>query len=720
MFKKDLRYQIDVADERNGFMEIYGWAASADPQDVVSVSLVNEFGKEYPDAQIERVARFDVSQALYSEVVQQDFGFVVSFVFQSNNSYYLFFKNKHSQKRVHVSGGLMRNREMRYRMIDMWNYLKGGNFKAFFSRNVTDYESWYERYVPKRKDYERQRKENLQGPKISIVVPLYKTPEKFLKDLMDCVKAQTYSNWELCFADGSPDESLADLVRKYKKDDARIQYRFIGENKGISGNTNEAVKMASGEFVAFCDHDDLITQNALYEFAKVFVADPECDAIYSDEDKTDGSKFFEPHFKPDYSVDFLATNNYICHFFAVRKELIEKYGDFNSAYDGAQDMEFIIRMCEHARHVVHVPKILYHWRMSANSTATNPQAKMYAFEAGKRAARDYYERKWPQFPVERVEDGPSLGIYHCVFRFDEEPLISVIIPNKDHTEDLDKAIRSMLTKGTWQNLEFIVVENNSTEPETFAYYERIQKEFANVKVVRYEQKGFNFSAINNFGVSFAKGEYLLFLNNDVELIAPDSLKEMMGYCQRPDVGIVGCQLMYPDETIQHAGVILGLGGIANHAFQGQYAHSTYFNRALVVQDFSAVTAAVMLTKRSVFEQAGRFDEEFAVSYNDIDYCLRVRKMGLSVVYQPYAVFTHYESKSRGHITSGKKQDQFLHEHALFLHRWYDIVQYGDPFYNPNLTRHALDYSLRNFDTDPAGTPFYQEKEVKKIMQYRVH
>ena len=436
--------------------------------------------------------------------------------------------------------------------------------------------------------------------------------------------------------------------------------------------------------------------------------EPETDCLYSDEDKLDmdGGSLFDPHFKPDFNPDLLGSVNYICHLFAVRKSLLDTVGQFDAAYDGAQDYDFIFRVTEKARHIVHVPKVLYHWRCHMNSTASNPESKLYAFEAGARAIRAHYERVYPECKIKEVKKGVDYGIYHTIFELTEEPLVSVIIPNKDHREDLDKAMRSLLEKGTYENLEFIVVENNSTDPETFAYYEAIQKELPQVKVVYYEG-GFNFSKINNFGVRYAKGEYLLFLNNDVELINPDTMRELLGYGMRRDVGAVGCRLLYEDDTIQHAGVVIGFGGIAGHTFIGLHeVQNSYFHRALTAQDYSAVTAACLLTKKELFLSVGGFTEELAVAFNDIDYCLKVRAAGQLVVYNPYALLHHYESKSRGLEDTPEKVERFNREVARFMKRWPEILEQGDPYYNPNLTLRKSNFALRDLDKEKIGEPYH--------------
>ena len=576
------------------------------------------------------------------------------------------------------------------------------------------YTDRYVQFLPSKEELEEQKKTSFSyAPLISIVVPAYETPEVYLRELIGTVQAQTYTNWELCLADGSKSRQVAQIAKEYAKTDKRIRYQRLLHNGGISENTNEGFQMASGAYIALIDHDDLLSENALYEMVKCLnerylPEERKMAMIYSDEDKLDmdGGALFDPHFKPDFNLEFLRHNNYFCHFLMFSTELLQKAGGLNKEYDGAQDYDFIFRCTENAKEICHIPKVLYHWRCHQESTASNPESKLYAFEAGARAIMAHYERMG--IKAEKVEKGVDYGIYHTTFQLDGEPLVSVIIPNKDHRADLDACIRPMLQKGTYKNLEFIVVENNSAEPETFQYYEEIQKEFSNVHVVRWERE-FNYSAINNFGVTFAKGEYLLFMNNDIGMIAENFVEEMLGFCQRGDVGIVGARLLYEDDTIQHAGVVIGFGGIAGHTFIGLHkAENSYFHRAMCAQDYSAVTAACMMSKKSVFEAVGGFTEELAVAFNDIDYCMKVREQGKLVVYAPYAVLHHYESKSRGLEDTPEKVARFNWEVAVFARRWPEILKNGDPYYNPNLTLRKSDFSLRDLKKEKIGEPYKLE------------
>lgn len=561
-------------------------------------------------------------------------------------------------------------------------------------RDYGNYEDFLKKYGVTEEELARQRQETFENsPCFSIAVPLYQTKEKYLREMIESVQAQTYTNWELCLADGSGREhSLQSVVGEYIAKDKRIKYCLLDSNEGIAGNTNEALKMADGDFVVLTDHDDLLSPEALYQCAKAVQKEPQTDVIYSDEDKVDmsGKKFFEPHFKSDYNIDLLCTMNYICHLFVVRKDVMERAGLFESCYDGAQDHDFILRCTEKAEHIVHIPKVLYHWRCHAQSTSENPESKLYAFENGRKAVKAHYDRIG--IPAE-VEQGPFYGMYRTHYLWKEQPLVSILIPNKDHAADLKKCMDSIEEKSTYRNFEFIIVENNSTEEETFAYYKEIEKR-DNVRVLYYKED-FNYSRINNFGAKEANGEYVLLLNNDTEMIEPDSIKEMLDVCMRPDVGIVGAKLLYEDNTIQHAGVIIGFGGVAGHAFIGQDRDDNgYFSRIISVQDLSAVTAACLMVRRSVFDEVEGLNEEFKVAFNDIDFCLKVRKAGYLVVYNPFAQFYHYESKSRGQEDSADKVARFQQEIGLFGERWGELLEHGDPYYNPNLTLDKADFSLK--------------------------
>lgn len=577
-------------------------------------------------------------------------------------------------------------------------YLKHYGMKEFLIRvkerlltQTIDYEGWYKKHQITSDELEAQRKRKFNyQPKISIVVPVYNTPDLYLKQMLDSVVEQSYENWELCIANANPEhESVGAVLTEYAKKDSRIKVTDIPENEGIAENTNAAIHIATGEYIGFLDHDDLLAPNALYEVVKVINEDQAYDVIYTDEDKVtaDLKKHYQPHFKPEFNLDLLRSNNYICHFCVIRKELISDQGGLRGEFNGAQDHDLVFRCVEKAQKIKRIPKILYHWRTHQNSTSDNPISKKYAYDAGKRAIEEHLKRCGEEAEVILTKD---LGFYRTIYKIQGEPLVSIIIPNKDHKSDLDKCLKS-IERSTYKNVEILIIENNSKEKETFAYYEQIQSE--KIRVLHWE-KEFNYSAINNYGVQHAKGDYLLFLNNDVEVINPDWIQEMVANCQRKQVGIVGAKLYYPDKKIQHAGVIIGIGGVAGHAFLGIPGEYTgYMHKASVQQNLSAVTAACMMVKRMVYEAVQGFTEELAVAFNDVDFCLKVREKGYLIVYNPQVELYHHESKTRGAEDTEEKIKRFQGEIRYMQEHWAEILEKGDPMYNPNLSLKKWDYSL---------------------------
>lgn len=566
--------------------------------------------------------------------------------------------------------------------------------KAQMDPQYASYNLWVKRHSVSKKEQKRQRETHFPfEPLISIVIPLYNTPLPYLEKLLESLLGQTYAKLEICLADGSTDMAVGKFLWKKYRRKSRLLYKKLAKNEGISANTNAALSLASGEYVLFADHDDLLCPDALFEIVKVLNQKPDTDIVYTDEDKItmDGDNYFDPSFKPDFNLDLLRSSNYICHIFAVRRELLVKAGNLRKEFDGAQDYDLILRCCEKTKNIVHIPKILYHWRSHPASTAGNPDSKQYAHEAGRRALEEHYQRLGIDAVAEKT---PIFGRYRTHYPVKKNPLVSIIIPNKDHVADLDICLRSLTEKTTYPHYEILIVENNSEREETFSYYRRIQKEYENLSVLRWENS-FNYAAINNFAADAAKGEYLLFLNNDVEILSPHWLEEMLGLCQRRDVGAVGAKLYYPDETIQHAGVVIGLGGVAGHIFSGtpggEYGYGA---RLISTVDYSAVTAACMMTSKETFQAAGGFDEDFQVAFNDVDYCMKVRSMDQLVVFTPYAELIHYESKSRGREETAAQIERFHREIRLFEKKWPRILQEGDPYYNVNLTLNKGDCSLR--------------------------
>ena len=539
--------------------------------------------------------------------------------------------------------------------------------------------------------------------KISILVPLYNTPEPFLRDMITSVLNQTYQNWELCLADGSDaeHEEVGRICREYLEKDSRIVYQKLLKNEGISGNTNECLKLATGEYIGLFDHDDILHPSTLYEYVKA-VNEQDADYIYCDETtfkNGDINKMLTMHFKPDYAVDNLRANNYICHFSVFAKRLLEGEELFRSRFDGSQDHDMILRMTDRAKHIVHIPKLLYYWRCHEGSVASGIDAKPYVVAAAKGAVADHLKRHgFTHFQI------TSTRAFETIFKIRYEiigdPMISIVIPNKDHAADLKRCITSILEKSTYENYEIVVVENGSETKEIFDYYTSL-KEYDNIRVVTYEkpegQNGFNYSAVNNFGVKQTKGDYILLLNNDTEVITVNWMEELLMYAQREDVGAAGAKLYYGNKTIQHAGVVLQLGAhrTAGHSHYGQSRENLgYMGRLCYAQNVSAVTGACLLVKKSLFKEVGGLDESFAISLNDVDFCLKLREKGLLNVFTPFAELYHYESVSRGLDDSGEKAERYNRESAHFREKWKTVLEKGDPYYNPNFSLDRSDFALK--------------------------
>ena len=561
--------------------------------------------------------------------------------------------------------------------------------------SVEVYHNWIKNNEPNDEELEEQKKYKFEiQPKISIIVPMYNTPVKFFEELVDCLINQTYSNWELCLADGSPEQNheLDSIIEK----DKRIKYKFLNENKGIPGNTNAALSLATGDYVALLDHDDTLPLFCLYEIVKCINENTNVEFIYSDEDKIVGKKAErrDPYFKPDFSPDTLRANNYITHLSVFKKSLMDKIGGFRDDYNGAQDFDVIIRATENTKNIVHIPKILYHWRVHENSTAMAAGAKPYAYEAGQRVVEDHLKRIGAKGSVKPGGDIP--GIYEVEYDVIGNPKVSILIPNKDGIKLLKKCVESILKLTTYENYEIVVIENNSENDETFEYYKKLE-ENEKVRVIKYPNKGFNYSRIINFGVRNCDSEFVMQLNNDTELLTPDWLQKFIGYCQREDVGAVGARLYYGDKSIQHAGIVVGICGLAANMLTGlpKGVHA-YFGKDCLIQNVSAVTGACLFAKRSIYEEVGFMDEEnFVIAFNDVDFCLKIREKGYKIIYNPYIELMHYESKSRGYENTPEKQERFERESNNFKNKWKEVIEKGDPYYNPNLSLTTADYAVKS-------------------------
>lgn len=547
----------------------------------------------------------------------------------------------------------------------------------------------------------RKQEEEAKFPKnikFSILVPLYNTPEKYLRDVIESVQQQTYGNWELCLADGSDAEHtyVEKVCRSYQEKDKRICYKKLEKNEGIAGNTNRCYEMATGDYIGLFDHDDIMHPSVLYEYMKV-ICEQDADYIYCDEATFQGESIdnmITLHFKPDFSIDNLRANNYICHFSVFDRRLLEGMELFRTRFDGSQDHDMILRLTAKAKHVVHVPKLLYYWRSHKGSVAADISAKSYAIDAAKGAIGEHL-RSCGLENFEITSTRACETIFRIKYQLLSQPKISILIPNKDHVSDLKRCISSILEKSTYDNYEIIVVENNSTEPELFAYYEELKKQ-KNVKIAVYEGE-FNYSKINNVGATFATGEYLLLLNNDTEVITINWMEELLMYAQREDVGAVGAKLYYENNTIQHAGIVIGLGAhrTAGHThYMVDSSNFGYMGRLCYAQDVSAVTGACLLVKKSLYDEVGGLSEEFAVALNDVDFCLRLRKKGLLNVFTPFAELYHYESASRGSDRKGQNALRYDEEAERFRRKWNEELTKGDPYYNPNFSLDHSDYTLR--------------------------
>ena len=643
-----------------------------------------------------------------------------------------------------------------YMVLKGIRYLRHFGWKEFWIRlsermepEEVPYGPWYEAYVPDEAMLAKQRARVWKHPILfSLIVPCFHTPGEYLREMLDSVFSQTYPHFELIVVNASPqDPAMREILHGYEAD-PRLLCISLDENKGISGNTNAGLARAKGDFVCFLDHDDTLSPAALFLLARYLEEHPKARMVYTDEDKitSDGKEHFQPHLKPDFNLDLLRSNNYICHFLSVERTLAQRAGGLRDAFNGAQDYDFIFRCAELAAAqeseaseqgsiktapgqertgeaapmrgksgnglslrmtgevIGHVPEILYHWRVHAASTADNPESKRYAYEAGKRAIEEHLQRCGQEGTVELLKDHGFYRVHYPVPESMQEdrPLVSVIIPNKDEREALRVCVESLSATTQEISKEILIVENNSTQEETFRYYRELS-EREDIRLLRWK-KPFNYSAINNFAASRARGRYLLFLNNDTRAIDPGWLSEMLGVCRREDVGAVGIRLQYPEGTIQHAGIVVGLGGVAGSLFVDMKAErSGYLHKASLLQDLSAVTAACMLVPREVFERVNGFEEKLSVAFNDVDLCLRIGQSGLRIVYDPFAVLIHDESRTRGAEDSKEKVRRFQDEIEQMRTRWEDLLKEGDPCYNKNLSLSKWNYALRAGAKMESGT-----------------
>ena len=523
------------------------------------------------------------------------------------------------------------------------------------------------------------------GPLLSIVVPVYRPALWYFRECVLSVLNQSYPHWELCLCDdGSDDAELSAAMAEFAGSDSRIKALALDANGGISAASNRALAAATGEFIVLLDHDDLLTPNALAEIATVIATHDDVDVVYSDEDKIDESdRVNQPHFKPDWDPDLLLSYPYLGHVTAIRHGVLSRIGGFRSEFDGSQDFDVMLRATEVARRVVHIPKVLYHWRMVAGSAAGDPDAKPWAYSASRRALQDAVERRGIDGTV---DTGPFLGAYHVRRSIQGSPTVAVVIPFRDQAAMTLDCLESLERSPGYAISEVILIDNGSTEPETRAL-RRVLEQRPRTRVLD-DPRPFNWSAMNNTAVAQSRADMVLFLNNDIEASSEGWLHAMVELAVRPEIGAVGARLLYPDGNLQHAGVVLGLGGIGMHLFSGMPSERIgYFGWDRVVRSYSALTAACMLVRRNVFEEVGGFDEALPVAFNDIDFCLRLGQAGYRLLYTPHAELIHHESVSRGQ--SGHTSD-----FREFLRRWEGVLRQDDPFYNPNLGRFSSWCALR--------------------------
>lgn len=697
-----IEFDVDSAILENeiSMITVAGWAYSNDCQQV-QISIYDD-----QDNIVESSCRHEIRMDLFrnGEILeeQKNCGFRISFKCEKNKHYYIVFKTT-KEKRIEkieltrTSGSTMIKRYARH--INAKNikkaitYVKRNGVSKLVHRlrygsyiAQSDYQTWLFAQRVTKKNLETQSKTKFAySPKISILVATFNTKEEYLKEMIDTVVNQSYSNWELCIADGSTNDFVEKYVHEhYSNYGDKIKFQKLDQNYGISENTNKAFEMATGDYITVYDHDDTLELDCFYEIVKA-LQEYRYDVLYTDEDKFDDSTkmYNDPNLKPDFSEDLLRSHNYITHLFIVNKKIVDEVGYYNSEFDGSQDYDYIFRCVEKANAVYHIPRILYHWRMHPESTAQNPENKMYCYDAGKRAIEAHYKRIGVEATVEFLPK-PMYGMYHTIYTTKDNPLVSILIPNYNHKAILKTCIDSLYNVNTYKNFEIVIVENNSTEKEIFDYYEELKKQHDNIQVVTYKGE-FNYSRINNFGMKYTKGDYVLLLNNDTEVISPTALSEMVGCILRPEVGAVGAKLLYEDDTVQHAGVVIGFSGYAGHVNHGINKDDYgYMVRARINCNYSAVTAACMMVKKSVFNQVGGFDEQFVVACNDVDLCLKICQEKYLIVYNAFALWHHYESKSRGYDdASQEKTWRFNKEVEKFQDKWKDVLINGDPFYNSN-------------------------------------
>jgi len=571
--------------------------------------------------------------------------------------------------------------------------------KCFIPEREHNYSVWIKTYekpsLPTEKEIEQLLNSFTCTPIISVVMPTYNVPDIYLKEAIESVINQSYPYWELCIADdASPKAHISTILQHYAQQDERIKYVIREKNGHISAASNSALEIATGEYIALMDHDDTLAEHALLYIAEAINNNPDAKVLYSDEDKIDEvGRRFDPHFKSDWNPDLFFSQNYVSHLGVYHAALLKEINGFRLGLEGSQDYDLLLRCLPQLQNnqIIHISKVLYHWRAIEGSTALEAGEKSYTTDAGIKALEDYFEVT-NQADV-KVTMGKVPNTYRVNYPIPKQsPLVSLLIPTRDMLELLEPCINSIINKSTYANYEIIILDNGSVKSETLAFFDDIQTTEKRVKVLQYDQP-FNYSAINNFGVKHAKGSLIGLINNDIEVISPEWLTEMVSHALRPEIGCVGAKLYYEDDTLQHAGVILSIGGVAGHSHKAfPKDHYGYFSRLVLTQNLSAVTAACLLIRKEVFNQVQGLDEEnLAVAFNDVDFCLKVREAGYKNLWTPYAELYHYESKSRGFEDTPEKQARFAKEVEFMKNKWDDELEY-DPFYNENLTKAREDFS----------------------------
>ena len=686
-------------DKNNDCADVYGFALSKAGKKI-KTTITDNKGNNI-QFKLDKIKRSDLVKHYVVNEEDVECGFNITFEdFSPDLTYAIHFScdGFEETKILELEEDYM-TKSSKINMKKSFNYIHDNGLVKFLKKSKTgsldddlEYNEWRKMFIPSKKSLKLQRKTNFEyAPKISLVVATFNTPIQYLKEMIDTVVAQTYPNWELCIADGSSTCGVVEYIREnYNK--GRIVLTRLDKNLGIAGNMNEAIKIASGDYIGLYDHDDFIEPNALYEYVKILNGHRNAKVIYSDEDKVDsnGRVYFQPHFKPDFNLDLLRSGNYITHFLVVSRDVIDEIGLLDSKYDGAQDYDFILRCAEHVMlaDIYHVPQILYHWRMHRDSTAGNPESKLYAYEAGTRALQAHYDRLGIAAKVERED---FLGNYRTHYLLENHPKVSIIIPNRDNVEILRRCIQSIVTKATYDNYEIIIVENNSTEDSTYEYYNFLNC-YKFVKVI-YDKPGFNYSEYINDGVHQASGDYFLFMHNDTEVIAPNFIEEMLGCCMRKDVGVVGTRLFFDDDSIQHGGIILGSDGTIHNCFENAVSYDhIYQNRLLVAQNYSAVSGACMMTSREAFSEVNGFSEDYKILCSDVDYCLKIQDKGYLVIYTPFAKVLHRELNSVKNVIGYERMRQ--EDSSNFKARWSSRFKAGDPHYNPNLKVDGARFALK--------------------------